>query len=91
MDIGSHEITEGLVNQSVSRYRAKSFESLRHDSDVEVPLAFLCSGVSGVQMTLVLDQQLGGIERGLQAPLDLRGSGRLHGNTRLKGLTVTRA
>ena len=53
---------------------AQALELLRHDSDIKVPFAFLCTGVPLVQMTLVLDPESLGLQRVSQAFFDFLGT-----------------
>lgn len=66
-----------------------AFEVLRHDSDVEVPSAFGGAGVPGVQVTLVLDPEFERPKAILERLADTVFTPGRHGNTRLKGLTLT--
>ena len=62
-----------------------------NDRNVVVPLAILGTGVSRMQVTLVLDQQVRWRERVPQDRLDSSESVFIHGRTFLNGLTVTLA
>jgi len=60
-----------------------------HDRDVKMTSAVLCTLVTGVQLTLIFEEQLGGLERIFQALTDLLFPITRQGSTRLKGFTTT--
>ncbi len=60
-----------------------------HDGDVKMTSAVLCALVTGVQLTLIFEEQLGRLERIFQALADLLFPITRQGSTRLKGFTTT--
>ena len=62
---------------------------VRDDGHLVMTTTILRPGVPGVQVALVLDEQLRGIEGRAQKLSDSLGSFLAHGSTSLKGFTVT--
>ena len=57
-------VAEGIINHPVTGNAVVSRKCVRHDSDGKVPLAVPCPGMPGMQMALILDKNLVGIECG---------------------------
>ena len=91
VNVGFDICAERFVNHSMSGDTAATIESIRHDPDVKVPLAFFRSGMSRMQMTLVFDQEFDGRKRRPQQTVDFRNPFGSHGSTILNGFTVTLA
>lgn len=70
-------------------YAVFAVKSDGHDSDVKMTSAVLRTLVTGVQLTLIFEEQLGGLERIFQALADLLLPFTRQGSTRLKGFTTT--
>lgn len=68
---------------------AFAVKSAGHDRDVKMTSAVLCTLVTGVQLTLIFEEQFGGLERIFQALADLLFPITRQGSTRLKGFTTT--
>lgn len=60
-----------------------------HDHDVKMTSAVLRTLVTGVQLTLIFEEQLGRLERIFQALANLLFPITRQGSTRLKGFTTT--
>ena len=60
-----------------------------NDSNLEMALAITCARMPGVQVTLVLDEQFCRAECRCKDLVDTFGAVAGHGNTSLKGFTVT--
>ena len=58
MDVRFHQRAQRVIDHSMPLQRATAFESVRDDSDVEMPSTIPGTFVAGVQVALVLDQQL---------------------------------
>ena len=89
MDIALQHVGQSLVNHAMSFNTISAGKRSRDDSNFEMPLAIASPGVPGVQVALVLDEQLRGIEGRAQKLSDSLGSFLAHGSTSLKGFTVT--
>ena len=79
------------MNHSMALDPAPSREGGRHDPDLEMPFPIPRTSVAGMQLALILHQQVAGRKRGREGrvdPVDTLGA---HGSTSLKGFTVTLA
>ena len=57
MDIGLHEVADRRVHQAVAGNGGNAAERLGHDGDAEMAVTLRRSGMPGVQMALILDDQ----------------------------------
>lgn len=64
MNVGLHQVPDGVVDHAMARQRRNAAERLGHDAHAEMGLAAGGARVSGVTMTLVLDQEVNGGEPG---------------------------
>jgi len=91
VDVGFHEIPDGVVNEPMSFQRRKPGKFVRDQRHPEVPLAIPGTGVAGMQMALIFNFKRVDPEGPAQAAVDLCNPVGSHGNTYLKGLTMTSA
>jgi hypothetical protein len=63
MDIGGHHCTQGRKHQAVTLERLEAPEPFSNDAHAEVPFAFTCAGMAGMQMAFVDDLELYRAER----------------------------
>lgn len=63
VNIGLHHLAHGGVDHLVAPHSGDALESIGHNKHVKVPEPFSRAGVAGVQVGLILDPQLSGIER----------------------------
>lgn len=87
MDIGVHHVAQRRIDHLVAANRADIPESLGHDVDVKVPETLARPGVARVQVRLVLDAQLAGVESTAEELFDTLNSFLVHGSTGMNGLT----
>ena len=55
MDLGSHRVVEGFVDQALALNRRQAFEPGRYHDGPEVSAAIFRASVTGVKMTLIDD------------------------------------
>ena len=88
VDFGRHQVAERVVHEPMSLNLRLAGKCVRHDTDVKVPLAFLRTGVAGMQVALVLDQQVVGRKCCREAFSDALPAVGHQGSTYLNGLTT---
>ena len=87
VNLGLHQCAEGGIYGAMPLERLHSGEARADDVDAEMTAAGRCAGMARVEMALILDLQLLGLER-----LFERGANALdarHGSARTKGWTMT--
>ena len=89
MNIGLHQGTQCGIHQPVALDPALALERIGHYGHLEMPHAVTGTGVPGMQVTLIFDLQLRRRKRGFEACLNLLNAFCGHGNTSLKGTTLT--
>ena len=70
-------------------YRPFAGECFGFDRYIEVPTPIARSGMSGMQVALILDEEVGRLEGLVQKRFDLGDTIITHGSTLLNGFTVT--
>lgn len=89
MNIGLHQVAEGVVDQPVAFQGAAALEERGGDADSEVAAAVPGARVAGVEVAFVDDLQLCRLQ-GCGEPLaDGDQTILVHGSTSLNGLTTT--
>jgi len=91
MNFRVHHCPERVIDHPVARQRPYSHEGLGLDRYVKVAPAVPSAGMAGVQVALILYEQMRWCECGPENRLDSRDSILCHGRTLLKGFTVTLA
>ena len=91
VNLGFHQVAESVVHEPMPLDQRFSGKGVRHDADVKVPFAVLRTGMAGMQVALVLDQQIIGTECCSETFRDVLLTITPQGNTYLNGLTTTRA
>ena len=89
VNVGLQQVSERIINHSMPLYATCRGETVGNDRYVEVPLAVLRSDVACVHMTLVFQQKFNRIKSLYEAGPDSTLPIHTHGNTGLKGLTIT--
>jgi hypothetical protein len=89
VDIGLEQVCKGLMNHPMTLNSATPRKRRRHNPDREMPLPIPRTGVAGMQVALILDQQVDGRKRSRESCLDPVDTLATHGSTSLNGLTVT--
>ena len=89
MNIRSHQITQGVVDESVLGNPVKATKLRRSDPDSEVSATVAGAGVSGMQVAFVNDFALGRLKCCVETAADGGDSLGVHGRTWTNGLTVT--
>jgi hypothetical protein len=91
VDVSLQELGKRIINHAMPLEAVHPHKLVRNDHQIEVPFAVLRASVTGMQMTLVLNDELGRRKAGADGrpnplfPISAQGS------TRLNGLTVTLA
>jgi len=62
MNVCSQQLLQCVVNEPVALQAAQTAKRLRYDSDIEMAATVPRSFVTGMQMTLILDQEFNRIE-----------------------------
>jgi hypothetical protein len=73
----------------MAQYRPFARKYFGFDRYIKVPTPIACSGVPGVQVALILDEEVCRLEGLIQECLDLGDTIITHGSTLLNGFTVT--
>ena len=89
VNIGFHHHAQCVVDHAVARQRHFARESFGHDRHVEMAAPILGTGMTCVQMTLVLYQQMLGRECLNEKRFDPGDPIGAHGRTLLNGFTIT--
>lgn len=89
VDVGFHQIADGIVDEAVTLQRPEAGEASGDDPHVEMPAAVFRACVSDMLVALVDDLEVGRLQRRVNACPDLGDAGVVHGRTFLKGLTST--
>ncbi len=87
--VGVHHRSQRVKDEPVSLDAGVAVEPVRDDVDCKMPFAILGACMAGMQVALVLDQQVRGFERICEDLFDFFGAFRAQGRTSLKGFTVT--
>ena len=88
MNVCFEHFAQSIINHSVPLHPIDAIKRPGNDRYVEMPFTFPGTGVSGVQLTLVLDQKFRWLKSPLELPSNSRCPVRAHGRTRLNGLTT---
>ena len=91
VNIGRHEIADGLVNETMALQRAQARETVRSDADMKVTAAVFRTFVTDVLVAFVDDLERGRLQCSFDTSPDFCDSGLVHGRTSLNGFTVTLA
>lgn len=91
VDVGLKHLRKGLVNHSMALDSATRRKGGRNYLNLEMSFAIPCTGVAGMKVALVLDQQTGRRKSGREKLAYSLSTLAVHGSTSLKGLTVTPA
>ena len=89
MDIGLQHFRQGIMNHAMPLDPAFARKCGRSNLNFEMAFPVLRTGVAGMQVALVLHQQVTRVECRAQKLVDPRASLLSHGRTSLNGLTVT--
>ena len=89
MNIGFHQVSNCVVNQSVTLNSRQVGEFVGHDVDCKVTFAVASAFVTNMLVAFVDNVELIGVKRCGDAFANLVDSFLVHGNTSLNGLTVT--
>jgi hypothetical protein len=89
VNVGVHKVSDRHIDQSMASYGGQAREFVRHDPDPEMTFSVARSLVTDMQVTLVDNFQFYGLEDFYEARADFYNTLFAHGNTNLKGLTVT--
>jgi hypothetical protein len=89
VDVGLHQIADGVVDEAMTLDRFQAGEFARDDSDPKVPAPIPGAGMSLVQVALVDNVHILRLQSGSQSRPDFHDAVCVHGSTSLKGFTVT--
>jgi hypothetical protein len=91
VDVSLKHLRKDLVHHSMALYPATARKGRCNDLNFKMSLAIPRACVTGMQVALVLDQQVCGGKRNLESLVDSLSTLVAHGKTSLNGLTVTLA
>lgn len=89
VDVGLHQVADGVVDESVTLQWAEPAKTVRGNADVKVAAAIASAGVPNVLVALIGDLEPRRSQGRFDALPDPGNTVFAHGSTCLNGLTVT--
>ena len=89
VDFSLEQVRKGLMHHPMTLYPAAPRKRGRDNPDLEMSFTVPRTSMPGMQVALVLDQQIDRGERVCEGRLDPVDAIAVHGSTNLNGLTVT--